>query len=119
MTLQEKQLIPAHVIPNLESISGIVADLRSRGYELKFRREATCLNCIELSCLITPDSFSVDEYYHFEDTSNTDRERILYAVSSIQGLKGFLVDACFVYEDNISLEMEQKLKWEYALYGEI
>lgn len=119
MTLQGKQLIPIHVIPNLESISEIVADLRSRGYQHNFRREATYLNCIELSCLITPDSFRVDEYYHFEDSSNTDRERTLYAVSSIQGLKGFLIDACFVYEDNISAEMAQKLKWEYALPEEI
>jgi hypothetical protein len=34
---------------------------------------------------------------------------VLYAVSSIQGLKGFFVDACFVYEDNISPELAQKL----------
>jgi hypothetical protein len=85
-----------------------------RGYELKFRREATGLNCVDMSCLITADNFSVDEYYHFEDPSNTDRERTLYAVSSVQGLKGFLVDACFVYEDNISPEMARKLSWDQS-----
>jgi hypothetical protein len=102
-------MLPVHVMSDFESIRERVADLRSRGYQLQFRREATCLNCIELSCLITPDSFNVDEYYHFEDASNTDKERVLYAVSSIQGLKGFFVDACFVYEDNISPELAQKL----------
>ncbi len=119
MTHQEKQLMSRHVILNLDSINEIVADLRSRGYQIKFRREATGLNCIELSCLIPPENFSVDEYYHFEDTSNTDRARTLYAVSSLQGLKGFLVDACFVYEDNISHEMAKKLTWEYTPAKEI
>ena len=112
MTLQEKQLTAIHVMSNPDSINDIVADLKSRGYQLEFRREATCVYCIEFNCWITPDRFLVDEYYHFEDTSNTDRERTLYAISSIQGLKGFLVDTCFVHEDNISPEMEQKLKWQ-------
>lgn len=109
MVLQEKQSIPVRVIPDFESISEIVTELRNRGYQLKFRREATYLNCVEISCLITPDSFTVDEYYYFEDVLNTDRARTLYAVSSIQGLKGFLIDACFVYEDNISPELANKL----------
>lgn len=98
-----------HVIHGIYSMSEVVADIKSRGYELKFRREATGLHCVELGHLLTPENFSVDEYYHFEDASNTDRERTLYAVSSTQGLKGFLVDACFVYEDNISREMAKKL----------
>ena len=111
MTRKEKQLSNIHTLHGLESIDQIVADLRTRGYELRFRREAIGLNCTELSYLITPDDFNVDEYYHFEDALHTDRERTLYAVSLVQGLKGFLVDACFVYEDNISPEMAQKLKW--------
>lgn len=104
-------MVTLRVIPSFESIGEIVTELQRRGYQLKFRREATCLICPEFNYLITPDSFNVDEYYHFEDTSNTDRDRMLYAVSSIQGLKGFLVDACFVYEDNISSEMLQKLNY--------
>ena len=99
----------------LTSINETIAGIKSRGYQLKFRREATCLYCIELNRWITPDSFNVDEHYYFEDVSNMDRDRTLYAISFLQGLKGFLVDTCFVYEDNISTEMSQKLKLEYAL----
>ena len=115
MILQEKQWVPVHIIPDPDSIGEIVARLKKRGYQLKFRREATCVYCIELGRRIAPDSFIVDEYYNFEDISNTDRDRTLYAISSIQGLKGFLIDTCFVYEDNISAEMMQKLKLVYAL----
>lgn len=101
---------PVQIITSFESIGEIIAGLRSRGYETKFRRETSGLHCFELSCYITPDNFTVDEYYHYEDNVNTDRERWLYAVSSTQGLKGFFVDSYFVYEDNISHEMAQKLK---------
>ena len=119
MILLEKQLMPTQVTPNPDSIGEVVTDLKKRGYQLKFRREATCVYCIELSHWIMPDSFIVDEHYYFQDTSTADRDRTLYAISSIQGLKGFLVDTCFVYEDNISPEMAQKLNLEYALPGGI
>lgn len=98
---------------NFDLIIARITELKSRGYRLRFRREATCINCIEPGFILTPENFNVDEYYHFEDPSNTDTERVLYAVSSLKGLKGILVDACFVYEDNISPEMAEKLKYNY------
>jgi hypothetical protein len=110
MTLQEKQLMPVGDTTRLDSLDERVTDLKKRGYQLEFRREADCLTCNDLSYDITPENFTVDEYYHFEDGLETDRERTIYAISSIQGLKGFLVEACSVYEDNISLEMAQKLR---------
>lgn len=97
------------------SISETLADLKSRHYNLQFRREATCLHCIELNWRITPDSFSVDEYYYYEDHIHPDGDRMIYAISSVQGHRGFLVDSCFVYEDNISAEMMQKLQPVAAL----
>ena len=105
MALQEKYL----------SINEMIANLKEQGYKYKFRREATRLYSIELDRWITPDSFTVDAYYHFENSTFADGDRILYAISSTNGLKGFLVDTCFVYEDNISYEMAEKLKWEYTL----
>lgn len=89
--------------------------LRDRGYQHQFRREATCLYCMELDSLIPPDRFTVDEYHHFEDPGNTDTSRTLYAITSEDGTKGYLVDTCLVYEDNISSEMTEKLRWEYSV----
>jgi hypothetical protein len=119
MTLQEKEIKSIQVITNAGSITEIVADFKKRGYESEFRREADCLYCIGMDYPITPGSFMVDEYYHFEDTSYTDGDRTLYAISTTQGIKGYLVEASFVYEDNISPEMAEKLKWEYAQPGKI
>lgn len=119
MIHQEKKLKPSEMIAGVISINETITDLKKRGYQLEFRREATCLYCIELNTWIEPDSFIVDRYYHFEDSLAADRDRILYAISSTQGQKGFLVDTCFVYEDNISPEMMQKLLLEYTVPEEI
>lgn len=93
----------------------MLARLKEQGYQQEFRREATCLYCVDKNRWVLPDSFLVDEYYHIADNANPDGERTLYAISTIDGIKGFLVDTCFVYEDNISMEMMQKLRWEFAL----
>ena len=84
--------------------------LKRKEYNLKLRREATCLYCFELQKMIMPKDFTVDESYYFEVTFNPDADRVLYAISLSQGLKGFLIDTCNVYADNISHEMVQKLK---------
>lgn len=58
-----------------------------------------------------PENFSVDESYYFEEKSNPDADRILYAITLSWGSRGFLIDACNVYSDNISPEMREKLKF--------
>lgn len=91
------------------SVADALSDLKNRGYRKEFRRDPTGLYCIELHEWIAPEQFNVDEYYHFEEISSPDIDRVLYAISSSSGIKGVLVDAYGVYADNISLEMSQKL----------
>jgi hypothetical protein len=88
----------------------ILNELKRKGYKLEFRREAACIYCFEWQQWIMPANFTVDDYYYFEDILNPDAERMLYAISLSQGSKGFLIDACNAYMDNISPEMMQKLK---------
>jgi hypothetical protein len=56
-----------------------------------------------------PSNFTVDESYFFEEILNPDADRMLYAISLSQGGKGFLIDTCNIYMDNISREMAQRL----------
>jgi len=116
--MQTVRDIPIRFLPP-HSLAETLEDLKTRGYQLQFRREATCLFCHELNQWVTPESFVVDEYYHFEDAASIDEARTLYAITSGEGQKGFLVDTCLVYEDNISPEMTQKLRWEYEVPGTI
>lgn len=91
-------------------IAEVLNKLKREEYKLNLRREATCLYCFQLHEWINPEDFAVDKYYYFEDLLNPDAERILYAISLSQGGKGFLIETCNVYMDNISPEMMQKLK---------
>jgi hypothetical protein len=92
-------------------ITDVLNKLRRKEYKLNFRRETTCLYCFQLQEWIKPEDFVVDRYYFFEDILNPDAERVLYAISLAQGGKGFLIDTCNVYADNISPDMMEKLKW--------
>lgn len=83
--------------------------LERNGYQLKLRRESTCLYCIQQKTWIDPDEFIVDTSYHFEEGRGADVARTVYAISIADGQKGILVDSCFVYEDNISSKLSQKL----------
>lgn len=85
-------------------------ELKRAGYELEFRRETTCLYCMELQWWVMPDKFKVDESFYFESVLNPDAGRMLYAISLSHGMKGFLIDTCDVYADNISLELLHKLQ---------
>jgi len=95
---------------NHNALLEMLNELKNKNYVLEFRREATCLYCFELQQWIVPKHFMVDAYYYFEETSNPDAERMLYAISLSGSLKGFLIDSCNVYTDNISQEMVEKLK---------
>ena len=97
------------------SIIQTLAGLRNQGYLLGFRREATCIYCFELQERVMPEDFTVDESFYFEDIENPDADRVLYALSLAKGRRGFLIDTCNVYSDNISYDMEQKLQWQYPL----
>ena len=92
------------------AIMDALSELKGKDYKLMLRREATCLYCEELDEWIMPENFIVDESYYFEEIENPDADRMLYAISLSQNVKGFLIDACNVYSDNISHEMMQKLQ---------
>ena len=95
-------------------ITEVLNKLKSKEYKLNFRREATCLYCFQLHEWVNPEGFTVDQYYYFEDILNPDAECMLYAISLLQGGKGFLIDTCNVYMDNISTEMILKLQLNKA-----
>jgi hypothetical protein len=97
-----------------------VDNLKQRGYVLECRREATCLYCFEWRQYILPQHFTVDEIHYYEHAENPDNDRVLYAVSFSSGERGFVVDTCNVYMDNISLEMIEKfrIKGAQPLYAE-
>jgi hypothetical protein len=93
----------------LISVADVLVDLKNRGYKQQFMRQSAWLYCPELYLTITAEQFNVDESYHFEEVSSPDGDRVLYAICTSDGIKGFLIDTYGVYTDNMSLEMAKKL----------
>ncbi|NEW80103.1 MAG: phosphoribosylpyrophosphate synthetase [Gelidibacter sp.] len=95
---------------NYDTLSEAINDLQLRGYTYDFNLKPECLECASLKIEVHPENFKVDEIYRFEGMSSVDDNSILYAISSINGIKGTLVDAYGVYAENISEEMRKKLR---------
>ena len=104
------QMLTVNVAEGNVAITNVLNELKRKDYRLMFRRETTCLYCHELDEWIMPENFTVDDSYYFEEIENPDADRVLYAISLSPKLKGFLIDSCNVYRDNVSHEMMQKLQ---------
>ncbi len=95
---------------NYESLVDALDDLKTRGYEADFATDTVCLYCGDLDLRLHPEDFKVDEVYRFDGESTPDDNSILFAISSLSGLKGTLVDSYGVYSEHLSFDMAKKLK---------
>jgi hypothetical protein len=95
---------------NYYSLMDALTDLKKRGYTEDFNLEQKTVLCPSLGIRFKPAEFTIDEYYRFEGDSDPDENSIVYAISSTTGIKGTLVNAYGVYAENLSIEMEAKLK---------
>ncbi|HEX5168929.1 MAG TPA: phosphoribosylpyrophosphate synthetase [Cyclobacteriaceae bacterium] len=93
-----------------DTLSEAIRDLRKRGFTEDFNLRPHCLQCTSRDLHVHPEDFTVEEFYRFEGMSDPDDNSVLFAISSIEGFKGTLVDAYGVYADNLTPEMTVRLK---------
>lgn len=98
-------------------ITETLNEVKNGGYVLELRRDAASIYCPEWQQWIMPANFTVDRCYYFDEVGSPDADRILYAISLSQGGKGFLIDACNVYADNMSHELMSKLRLTRIIIG--
>ena len=84
-------------------------DLREKGYVHTFYRDPERLYCVEAGRWILPSDFDIDESYYFTNGAAIESDRLVYAITAMRKLKGVLIDASGVYNDNVSDEMMHKL----------
>jgi len=95
---------------NYDTLSEATNDLNERGYTHDFKLESEAITCTSMNVSLSPDNFTIDEYYRFEGASNPDDNSVIYAISSKEGVKGVIIDAYGVYAESLSFNMLQKLK---------
>lgn len=94
------------------TLSEATNGLKARGYKADLNLRRDCVECPSNNLHLSPQDFTIDEFYRFEGMSNPSDSSIVYAISSNSGLKGVLVDAYGVYSENLNDAMIRKLKIE-------
>lgn len=99
---------------NYDSLVDALADLASRGYNVKFEAWPFCLYCVSLDLRLNPEQFNVDEVYRFEGDAGAEDKSVLFAISSCAGIRGTLVDGYGPYAEIVSFDIAQKLRVHYT-----
>ncbi len=86
-----------------------INELRKQGYTLDFSSGYDCIICGEKKRKFSPEEFQIDEVYRFEADSDPENQSVLYAISSVSGEKGLMVNAYGIYADSLSNDMIAKL----------
>ena len=90
-----------------DTLSEAVNGLNKRGYELDFNLQENCLICHDDKFNV--DDFEIVEVYRFEGNSDPSDEAVVYAIESINGLKGILVNGYGISANALSSDMAKKL----------
>lgn len=79
----------------MEAVNALV----ERGYIHDFQCEQEALYCPRTSNSYRPDELVITEVYRFEGISDPNDNSVVYAIESIDGIKGLLIDAYGAYAD--------------------
>lgn len=90
-----------------DTVSEAVNGLKSRGFSMDFNLQENCLVCHQDR--FNPDDFEIVEVYRFEGNSDPSDQAVVYAIESVTGLKGVLVNGYGISGDAVSNEMARKL----------
>jgi hypothetical protein len=90
-----------------DTVTEAVNGLKRRGYTIDFNLKENCIVCHEGK--FNPDEFEIMEVYRFEGNTDPADEAIVYGISSVNGMKGILVNGFGATADQMSAEMAGKL----------
>lgn len=81
------------------TLAGALAELARRGFTEGFQVVEGGLRALGRAERIKPQDLVIREVYRFEGVSDPDDMAILYAMETVNGLRGTLADAFGVYSD--------------------
>jgi hypothetical protein len=90
-----------------DTVSEALAGLKKRGFEIDFNLEENSIVC--KAGKFNADDFEIIEVHRFEGDSDPSDEAVVYAIQSITGMKGVLVNGYGISADTMSSDMAKKL----------
>jgi hypothetical protein len=94
------ELLVAHQAAE-RTLSSVVERLARRGFTAHFAVVAGKLHAFEGAQTFEPGEVIIREYHRFEGVSDPDDMSIVYAIESLNGTRGCLVDAFGVYSSPV------------------
>ena len=90
-----------------DTVSEAVNGLKKRGFTLDFNLKENCIICHGDKFDI--NDFEIVEFHRFEGNTDPSDEAVVYAIQSISGMKGVLVNGYGISADTMSSDMAKKL----------
>ena len=90
-----------------DTVSEAVNGLKKRGFILDYNLGENCLVCH--GDKFNVNDFEIVEVYRFEGNSDPADEAVVYAIESVKGEKGGLVNGYGISAESIGSEMAKKL----------
>jgi hypothetical protein len=109
---QSLTLLKVLEMNNYDTVTEAVEGLKERGYTVDFNLHENCLVCHDGK--FNPADFEIAEVYRFEGDSDPSDEAVVYAIESITGMKGVLVNGYGVSADPLSSDMAKKLRIQHS-----
>ena len=83
----------------MNTITDIINELRAKKYTRDFIIENDLLKCKETDESFAPNELIIEEIHRFEGDSNPDDMSIIYAINTISGTRGLIIDAYGTYSN--------------------
>jgi hypothetical protein len=96
-------------IINYDTVTEAVEGLRRRGFYVDFNLSENCIVCDNGKFDV--NDFEIVECYRFEGDTDPSDEAVVYAIQSINGVKGVLVNGYGISAEALSDEMAKKLNF--------
>ncbi len=90
-----------------DTVSEAINGLKKRGFGVDFNLEENCIVCH--ADKFDVDDFEIVEVYRFEGDSDPSDQAVVYAIESLNGMKGVLVSGYGISAEGMSAEMAKKL----------
>jgi hypothetical protein len=90
-----------------DTVTEAIKGLKDRGFTVDFNLLENCLVCNDTRFDV--NDFEIAELYRFEGDSDPSDEAVVYAIQSVNGMKGVLVNGYGISADALSSEMAKKL----------
>jgi hypothetical protein len=90
-----------------DTVSEAVNGLKKRGYSMDFNLSENCIICH--TDKFDVNDFEIVETYRFEGNTDPSDEAVVYAIESVDGKKGVLVNGYGISAEAMGAEMAKKL----------